>query len=79
MRNHTGYLALTIPDKMEKKHKPRTREGNQMEFIHLPAFSEHFGEADKPLGLSETTTSQCLKTFAYMRKGSLRSANKEDF
>lgn len=36
----------------------------------LPAFSESFGGADKPLGLSETTTSQCLKTFARMRKGS---------
>lgn len=45
----------------------------------LLAFGEHFGRADKPLGLQKPQLLNISRSFASRRTGSLRSANKENF
>lgn len=45
----------------------------------LLAFGEYFGRADKPLGLQKPQLLNISRSFASMRTGSLRSANKENF
>lgn len=45
----------------------------------LLAFGEYFGRAENPLGLQKPQLLNVSRPFASMRKGSLRSANKEDF
>ena len=45
----------------------------------LPASGEYFGGAGKSLGLQKPQRLSVSRSFASMKKGSLRSANKEDF
>lgn len=64
---------------MEKAQTQDQRGKSNGVYCYNPfLFSEYFSGADKPLGLSETTTSHCLKTFACMRK-EFEICNKEDF
>lgn len=77
-------VSLTFPAKM-KNAQTRTAEGNQVEFVVTTHFSGLPSVNNSSVGLitlwafrnHNFSVSQDL--FACMRKGSLRSANKEDF